>query len=90
MILFIHPVVVLQSEGPHVGEIRGPSLLCICHLTALTERKPHLDCWCMSSPSVSLLLCGSKRLVYEIQIIKDESSLNASGEAAGDVITLYY
>lgn len=44
----------------HVGEIRGPS---ICHLTALTERKPHLDFWCMLSPSVSLLLCGSKTSV---------------------------
>lgn len=79
----IHPVVVLQNKGPlWCGWNGGPS---ICHPTALAESEAHLDLWCMSSQSVSWLLCGSKTsagvMKYK-RIISDESNLRASREAA--------
>ena len=83
-VLCFYPVVALQSAGPLVGEIRGPS---ICHLTALADRKPHhrdflvhVEPFCQFA---ALWLKDVSWCLKSKQMIKNESNLDASREAAG-------
>lgn len=73
-----------ERRTSHVGEIRGPS---ICHLTALADRKPHhrdflvhVEPFCQFA---ALWLKDVSWCLKSKQIIKNESNLNASREAAG-------
>lgn len=58
------------------------------------ERGPHRGLWCMSGPSVRLLLRGSKTLVGVGNINRwstpDEAIPVLRGKLLGHVITLYY
>lgn len=83
VVLFIHPVVVLQSEGPLSRGWNERTIHSSSDCPHRQKATPGLSVHVWALLSVCCSVAQRRQLVYEIQIINNESHLDASREAAG-------
>lgn len=83
VILFIHPVAVLQSEGPLSRRWNERTIHSSSDCPHRQKATPGLSVHVWALLSVCCSVAQRRQLVYEKQIINNKSHLDASREAAG-------